>query len=334
MSIESDNYLFIGPQFNSYHEAITQSLIEKGNVVKFVPEKKTGMMFDLLFKYLPLLHYKLQKYLLVKRIKSLGVGDFTHLFIIRGEFVDSEVINQLKARYNFLHFVSYQWDSVLNNKMALTHKQQGFDIFSFDRKDCSKYSFTYLPLFYIYEQTKVISNNVIYDLSFVGVYSDARLDIFSKLLTQLKMKNIKYKVMFKISPMLFLYKYCSNPTFRNIDFSYFTFFSIKYNDVLVLMNQSKAILDICHASQSGLTMRSIESIGLNKKLITNNAIITQEPFFTESMVYVFQDNTINDLSFINTKSCSYYNKNDYSLTNWLDKMLGDDEVRKGKPSVG
>lgn len=87
------------------------------------------------------------------------------------------------------------------------------------------------------------------------------------------------------------------------------------------MINSRAVLDICHSSQSGLTMRTIESIGLDKKLITNNSLVKEEPFYTPDMITVFNEDEILGFNLLDNSTMKYHFKGDYSLKCWLGKIL-------------
>ena len=57
-------------------------------------------------------------------------------------------------------------------------------------------------------------------------------------------------------------------------------------EIISLISKSKAILDINHPSQVGLTMRTFETLGANKKLITTNENIKIYDFFDKENIDV------------------------------------------------
>ena len=85
------------------------------------------------------------------------------------------------------------------------------------------------------------------------------------------------------------------------------------------------MLDIQHPNQTGLTMRTIEMIGLNKKIITTNSSITEYDFYSPNNVLVIdRENVEIDLAFFETQyekleDNIYYN---YSLSKWVLDSLG------------
>ncbi|MCV4677987.1 hypothetical protein OFC08_34485, partial [Escherichia coli] len=53
---------------------------------------------------------------------------------------------------------------------------------------------------------------------------------------------------------------------------------LSQSEVVEMMKCSEIIIDIHHPRQRGLTMRTIECIGLNKKIITTNEDIKKYDF--------------------------------------------------------
>ena len=92
------------------------------------------------------------------------------------------------------------------------------------------------------------------------------------------------------------------------------------------MNQSKAVLDIQFSSQIGLTMRSIECIGMGVKLITTNTSIRKYDFYNENNILIIdRENPIIDWDFLDKQYEEIEEKiyEKYSLKNWIDVILTD-----------
>ncbi|EEX2831637.1 glycosyltransferase, partial [Escherichia coli] len=81
-------------------------------------------------------------------------------------------------------------------------------------------------------------------------------------------------------------------------------------------------IDIHHPSQHGLTMRTIEAVGLNKKIITTNADIKKYDFYDPKDVYVYQsgDSKLPDV-FLSTSTTNFKNREMYSLKCWVENNL-------------
>ena len=62
------------------------------------------------------------------------------------------------------------------------------------------------------------------------------------------------------------------------------------------IKQSRAILDIVQSGQSGITLRPMEAMFYNKKLITNNIYIKEYDFYNPRNIFILQERNINELN--------------------------------------
>lgn len=94
--------------------------------------------------------------------------------------------------------------------------------------------------------------------------------------------------------MLFLIKklFCNSSTKHKINFE-----SLPSAKVVDAILSSAVVIDIHHPSQHGLTMRTIEAVGLNKKIITTNADIKKYNFMIRKMCMSINLVTVNYLMF-------------------------------------
>ena len=84
------------------------------------------------------------------------------------------------------------------------------------------------------------------------------------------------------------------------------------------------ILDVTAKDQSGLSMRTIESIGMMKKIATNNRYIREYDFFSSKNVFIYgeEDNFVIDKDWLDQKyelDSKIYNK--YSIDSWVHTIL-------------
>ena len=74
--------------------------------------------------------------------------------------------------------------------------------------------------------------------------------------------------------------------------STFSFDKMSAAEIAKVVDESRIILDVQHPKQTGLTMRTIEMIGMNKKLITTNESIRRYDFFYADNVAVVDRNDV------------------------------------------
>ena len=322
MIVNSKRILFIAPNFNSYHNKIIKEFRSQGYDVLFVQEKITGWFWDLICKINPVIYKAMQKKLLLWRLNKCGDKNYSHLIVVRGEFVDESVIQFINEKFVIEKFISYQWDSVRNNIQSLNHHNNGFKVYSFDKFDCKQYGFVYLPLFFAEKYTTQIERE--YDLSFVGVYTPERAKLISEIDAVL---SGHYKLYFKlkINPIIYVMLRLFSNDISGLSRSFFTFKGFSYFQAMSVMRRSKVVLDISHSSQSGLTMRTMEAVGCNKKLLTNNIYIKDERFYSANFVCLYDSSCINDLkanidSFIDGDAL-YSARDSYSLCSWIKSLM-------------
>ncbi|HHA1983717.1 TPA: hypothetical protein ACOED4_004740, partial [Enterobacter ludwigii] len=125
--------------------------------------------------------------------------------------------------------------------------------------------------------------------------------------------------------LVFFYKKYITREIKKVALKDVSFKSLKEDDVISVVVNSKCILDISHPLQQGLTMRSIETLGAKRKLITTNKSIINYDFFDENNILVV-DNTVtkNQVDeFLQRKykllEAEIYNK--YSVNYWVQDFL-------------
>ena len=124
---------------------------------------------------------------------------------------------------------------------------------------------------------------------------------------------------------MFNYYKITKKEFKNTVKNNFTFNKIDSSEIAEIINQTRTVLDIQHPKQTGLTMRTIEMLGMNKKLITTNADIKEYDFYNPNNILVIdRKNIVNYRGILSTPyqkvSEEIYEK--YSLKNWIYDVLG------------
>lgn len=189
------------------------------------------------------------------------------------------IVHSLKSNQSFEGHLLIRNPMKNNQKILIfLEKLKSFNIkqWSFDHDDCIKYGFHYYHQFIT--PSPNMENIVInHDFSFVG--RNKGRDI---ILNSLKYKAESIGLTFSID-------------LRDGSKSS----NISYNDYLQESLSAKCIVDILQNGQSGMTLRPIEALFYNRKLLTNNQDIIDEEFYHPNNILVVQD--INVLSAVNLK---------------------------------
>jgi len=245
--------------------------------------------------------------------------DINQIIIIKAEDFGQEHIDALQQKYPGIKKTLYLWDSLerLHNKDLLL---ANFDrILTFDRKDAEKYSLFFRPLF-ARKFRRVAESDIMYDISFVGYMHSTRYEILHQLKKILDKENISYK--FILSTGKFNKWFLLNVSHKvaNDDKDMLLASQLPYVEYIEILKKSNVILDISHPRQSGLTMRTIETLCLGKKLMTTNEDIKNYPF-NQNQYRILTAKFDIDFEFLRNKSFEESDMSDYSLEKFISDLL-------------
>lgn len=243
---------------------------------------------------------------LVKEEINRQKDHYDRIVIIRPDLLSDELLALLRAKTN--DFVAYYWDSMSLFPRKHAIKELFDKVYSFDLEDCKNFGFTPLNNFYYYEDIPAtISNNVYCLISY-----DKRITVLEKMGEYLHSKGISSTIkVYRKKP--FKHKYVI--PVQTV---------IPYETMLGEMADSSILLEIQKDNQVGLTFRAIESLGLKKKLITNNRQIKSYDFYDEHNIFVIETNEI-DIpdSFFATpyKEIDEAIRSKYHLKEWINTLF-------------
>jgi hypothetical protein len=138
-------------------------------------------------------------------------------------------------------------------------------------------------------------------------------------------KDIRFEmVLYYPSRGLFRLRRLIDPRMWGARTAEFTFEPISGDAVSALVARTRIAVDIERAVQSGYTMRTIEMVGAQKKLITTNGAIRRADFFHEDNIAVIDRNEPRvDDEFLRKAYAPIDPAilSRYSLKGWLDELL-------------
>jgi hypothetical protein len=215
-------------------------------------------------------------------------NDYDCIIFISSESVSRPILTRLKAEHPRASVILYLWDSVRNKKNVLPILNDFDRVLSFDRDDAKKYGFVFRPLFYIDDYRQMTgSANPRYDALFVGTVHSDRYIFVKKVQQQLHLLGkTLYAYFFFRSVVLYYKKRLLDSTYRKTRISDFRVTAIDKSTLLQLVADSTCLVDAQHPNQTGLTMRTIESLGAHRKLITTNAAIKGYDFYNPNNILV------------------------------------------------
>lgn len=327
--------LFIGPKFFGYEEEIKLELERAGCEVDWHDERPASTpLVKALIRFRPELIASMCDAYFDRIIDEAKERQFDVVFVIKGEALSVERLLRLRQCQPNARFIYYTWDSLKNVKNS-RDKLAHFDkAYSFDRFDCmANQKVKHLPLFYVRAYEALVSSipedNVVQDIDllFLGSIHSDRYAVAQRIFDATKeiAPNIKfYAYFFYQSRWVFALRKLADRQFRSIPWRDVQWHSLNLQRTLAFISRSKVMLDIHHPGQTGLTMRTIESIGVQRKIITTNSDVVNYDFYSpDNILVVDRSSPIVPKSFVDTP----YNRlakevyKRYSLRSWLDEIF-------------
>lgn len=320
--------LFISIQFFNYENIIKEQLEKMGAVVDFYDDRPSNSFFSKAIIRLKKEVYavKINKYFktIIDEIKD---HVYDYFLLIKGEATPKFFLEFLRKNNPNIRFIYYTCDSFENNRNGL-HILNYFDSkFTFDSNDAIKFKMRFRPLFFAQEYSEINKcyTEFRYDLAFIGTVHSDRYTISefaSKWCSKRKFKMFNFH--FSPSRILFNFKKLTDSSFRKFDINKISFKSLSHSEIIDIYRTTKIILDINHPGQSGLTMRTFETLGAGRKLITTNSKVRLYPFFDPQNIYIINRDKISfDEDFFKTdfKPISSNILNIMSLKGWIEEIF-------------
>ncbi|KMQ71049.1 hypothetical protein [Chryseobacterium koreense] len=311
--------LFIAPDYYGFNEVVFEGLLKYSGQKVFHLNSTLSYQYSNFKERLQNFFMKtFQKRNLKIEKKGLHVKqiiestNFDLLIVNRPDVLANENLNLAikKSRHSILLL----WDSL--EKIPQIQDYIGkFDVcYSFDSLDCERYGFKFIPNFYFVKSYK---NLIKFDVCYLATY-DQRISGAIDFFRRFKEQNIVAK------GRIFTYK--SNPVKETLPET------IKVINKIIPFSQSykyyldsKAILDIAHPNQRGLSFRPYEAIGLKKKLITTNREILNSDFYDPQNILLVE--SISDFTIPQDFFLSPYRdlpneiQEKYYIKNWVKNLI-------------
>ena len=181
-------------------------------------------------------------------------------------------------------------------------------VYSFDKGDCDKYGFIYHPT--NYSMVDMIHvDKPITDAFFVGV-SKGRASTIGKVYTVLKSENAKSE--FYISGIE-----TGEKKIEGIHYNQW----LDYAQVLDNIRKSNCIVEIMDRKQDGVTLRTMEAICYNKKLLTNNPSMRESQYYKTGNIQVFDNPDEIDVDFVkNHEKVDYGYEGEFSPVHLIEHI--------------
>ena len=327
-ALKGKHVLFFYLSTFNYEAEIQKAMEREGAIVDSYNERPTNNVFARILIRLNrnLIHSYIDKYYNNVMRQTLR-KKYDYIFFIKGESISDIIIERLRNIHPEAKIIMYYWDSIANNHNAKGMLKCFDKVLSFDKNDCRDFGLEFLPLFYIPQYEEVSRKDVEqkYDLMFAGTVHSERYEYVNTIVKQVRKVGGKCFTWFYFPSKVNFYKLkWDNPKFRSANIKDFQFSPMPREQLLDYYAASRIQIDMQHPKQTGLTMRTIETLGAKKKLITTNLDVKNYDFYRpDNILIVDRENPQITKEFVEAPWSDIpeeiYKK--YSISSWLNTIF-------------
>ncbi|EKN71347.1 lipopolysaccharide biosynthesis protein [Neobacillus bataviensis LMG 21833] len=327
--LKNKKILFLCPLFFNYHKKLINAMESLGAEVDFFDERPSNTVISkaLLRINRNLVTVQIKKYY-EEIFAAIKDKKYDYIFICQAEATPKSFLINIKMLNSNAKMVLMLWDSVAN-KVNTIEKLELFDeVFSFDKKDCDQFGLTFRPLFFDEEYERIAKEKakLVYDLFFVGTVHSDRYKILMDVKQQFEKNKLQvFYFLYIPSKLMYYQRKLFSSELKGSQINDISFVGMPSGQLTDKLIQSKAVVDIQHPKQTGLTMRTIEMLGANKKMITTNTDIQYYDFYHPNNICIVErENVVVSTEFMTTPYVTVDEKvkERYSITYFILNVLG------------
>lgn len=223
--------------------------------------------------------------------------DFDNWIIFYNDY-SVAIANQIRCKNKKAKVFAYNWDvgKGINISDSLFFDDFGtFDFAESQRCNIRFYNQFYVPIFY----SKENQERLCYDFIFLGRVKSRKMQV-EKIIDAIN----------KVSTKNFI-KCIGN-----------TDVPIPYMRYIEMVKTSKCIVEVNIDGQTGLSLRSMEALFYDKKLITNNNLIKSYDFYRpENIFLIGEDKNLEEFMRVPHKKIPNNIKERYTLESWIERII-------------
>ncbi|MCR4941851.1 MAG: hypothetical protein K5978_03540 [Campylobacter sp.] len=264
--------------------------------------------------------YQKQRALKYMQEKLKAYDKVDYVFCILAHRYDEKILDFLKSKCKNT-LINYQYDGLERYPKIFDYITKFDRFFIFNPSD-KKYMQSYpniLPTTNFFFDYKSENSQIKFDLYFIGKDNDSRKNLIIKFAKYIKQQALSSNLIICANTAKNLQKLIQSYDCENIKFITQT---ISYEQNLKFAKEAKVLVDFVIDAHKGLSFRTFEALGFDKKLITTNKTIKFYDFYHPNNIFILDNNfdEINDFLqkpyIINEKM-----KQKYSFGNWIRYIL-------------
>lgn len=201
--------------------------------------------------------------------------DADYVLMIGGIYYSKEFICLVKEKNPKIKFILFLWDKF--DKEKIEELKNTYDaVYTFEKSDAVENHIKWRPSFYVDEKKDLVKD---IDLYFLGENRDRERYEYINRLYNFCMENGLRKDI----------KLFSRKKLRNINSDIVTYKKISYEENLNNIKKTRVTFEKNIENQYGLSLRSLECLGYETKLITTNKDIKTYDFYNPENIYVVEN---------------------------------------------
>ena len=326
--LKRKHVLLLAPSFYNYEKEIILKIEELGGYVTFLNDDPSEF-FIAIMEILKKIGIRTQW--MVKSFengieKNIYNQKFDYIIVICGWAVTSRLTYVLRKKHlnKDGKMILYYWDSLerLNDDQA---RWRDFDsIFTFDLKDYKTHHriFKFLPLFYCDKYWTYKEDKTVYDAMVVGSFRRDRLDFIRNL--RHSNHDLRIDSYLYVTKWVYFFHKIFRKKYKDVKKSEVKFKKLSFKEVSDLYLSSNAVIDIPAKGQTGLTIRTFETLAMHTKLLTSNESVREYDFYNPDDIFIMKENDL-ELPKKDWFDKKFSIKDEiikkYSITEWLIHIL-------------
>lgn len=325
ISLAGQRVLFIAPRFFGYEAAIRQELERRGAQVDWLPDRPFDTPVQkAVTRLVPAAVLPMANRLYRRMLPAYGARHYDLVFVVNGQTLSLEMLREIRRSFPTAKTVLYAWDSI-ENRRGIAGNLGEFDAtFSFDPVCSRLFGMHLRPLFFSPGFNRPATADFDHHLSFIGTVHSDRYAVVSCLRDSLPADIRAYWYLYLQAPWVYHAYRLVKPAMRRAPIQEFSFVPLDKATVQQVFARSRAVIDIEHPLQRGLTMRTLETLGARKKLVTTNRHVVEYDFYRPGNVCVIDRRApVIPADFLHSPyeelDPALYER--YSIAGWLDELL-------------
>lgn len=275
--------LFFALDYHSYTRNIIAEMESIGASVTYVDIQPRKLFHKVLRTTARSVYEKYTEIHHAAAIRASESVAYDKVVFLQAHQISIENLTHLRKVQSNAEFTLYNWDALTNHD----YRPQAplFDrVLTFDRRDAETHGYGYLPLFCQRSMQGLRRDRVqAGNLFMVGnIVKPERYAAIQAFRTYCDKMNLTFRQHIKITPVVW-----AELMGKGVRPSGVKFRSIDERDFREMIESSLAVFDFANHAQSGQTMRMMENLCAGKKIVTNNAWVKREPFYSPDRIHIF-----------------------------------------------